>query len=214
MCEKGLVVNLKDNDLKIKIIIIICCIIVVITIGAYIYKNSNEENNEEFLLTEESNMQTEDIVDENNSTIMIHVTGEVENQGVVILPEGARIVDAIEAAGGETVNADLNKLNLAYVLSDGEKLYVPNKNEENENTEYITTSGGENSMDSNNGLINLNTASIQELTTLPGIGEALATRIIEYREQNGKFNDVEDIKNVSGIGDSKYESIKDLICTK
>ncbi len=116
---------------------------------------------------------------------------------------GARVVDAIEAAGGETNNADLNKLNLAYVLSDGEKIYVPNKSEENENIEYITSSAGENvtkggsNMNTQNGLINLNTATIQELTTLPGIGDSLATRIIEYREQNGKFNSIEDIKNVS-----------------
>lgn len=213
---------MKDSDLKIKVIIIVCSIIVVVTIGAYIYKNTNEEDDENFLLTEENTIETdsEEPKEENSNTIMIHVTGEVTNQGVVILPEGARIVDAIEAAGGETSSADLNKLNLAYVLSDGEKIYVPNRNEENQNIEYITSSGGENvirggdNMDSNNGIINLNTATVQELKTLPGIGEALAARIIEYREQNGKFNSVEDIKNVSGIGDSKYDSIKDMICVK
>ena len=88
-------------------------------------------------------------------------------------------------------------------MTDGEKIYVPNKNEQNENIAYITSSGGENvtkggnNMDTQKNIINLNTATIQELTTLPGIGDSLATRIIEYREQNGKFNSIEDIKNVS-----------------
>lgn len=212
---------MKDINLKTKIIIIACCVVVIATIGIYIYKQTQEDKYEYYYDTEE-NVTSENYIEETNdniqlNTIMVHVTGEVKSQGVVILTEGQRVVDAIQAAGGETNNADLNKLNLAYVLSDGEKIYVPNKNEENENIEYITTSGGENvtkggnGMDTQNTMVNVNTATVEQLTTLPGIGESLATRIIAYREENGKFNTIEDIKNVSGIGDSKYENIKNLI---
>lgn len=97
-------------------------------------------------------------------------------------------------------------MNLAYILSDGEKIYIPSVNDE-EGVEYIQSSSG-------NAKININTATQEELETLSGIGESIAQSIIEYREQNGKFTSPEDIKNVSGIGDAKYEKLKDEICVK
>ena len=135
------------------------------------------------------------------------ITGAINNPGVVVLEEGARIVDALEAAGGETEEADVNRLNLAYVLEDGEKLYIPSKNEEEQ--EYITQ--GKDNMSEGQSKININSAQIEELITLPGVGEATANKIIEYRKENGKFQKIEDLKNVPGIGDSKYENIKMLI---
>ena len=184
-----------------------------ITVIAYVIKNQvfDDEINE-YLIDNEIE-KTEKVY--NKDTIVVHVTGEVRYSGVVTLEEVARVVDAIASAGGETEEADLEKLNLAYILSDGEKIYVPNKNEEQK--ELITSEAGENisggsEKDSKNKLININIASVEALATLPGIGQSLAERIVSYREEQGKFAEIEEIKNVSGIGDSKFENIKLLIC--
>lgn len=150
--------------------------------------------------------------------IIVHITGEVKNTGILVLKEEARIADAIESAGGATEEADLNKINLAYTLKDGQKIYIPNKEDE-ENIAYITE-GSRNNVSVENGdesemkekiKININTASQAELEELPGIGEAIASRIIEYREENGTFNKIEDLLNVKGIGDAKLAEIKEYV---
>jgi competence protein ComEA len=149
--------------------------------------------------------------------------GEVENEGIVEINEGSRVSDAINAAGGLKETADISNINLAFVLEDGMKIIIPSKEDKtvniNSNTENIITGGGENiisgsSSKKENSLININTATQEELETLPGIGSAIALRIITYREENGKFSSIEDIKKVSGIGDSKFSNIKDLICVQ
>lgn len=201
---------MQKNDLKTKLIIIATIIVVIITIGLYIYKQSKEDTFEEY---ENINFEDENSIYENSieefENITIHITGEVKYPGVVVLQNGARIVDAIEAAGGETEEADLNKLNLAYILNDGEKIYVPNKNDMN-SEEILENQQGDDKQSS----ININTATVEELTELPGIGEATANKIIEYRKQNGKFETIEELKNVAGIGNSKFENIKDKIKVK
>lgn len=151
--------------------------------------------------------------------VIVHITGAVKTPGIVKLPEGARIEDAIDKAGGLTEDADISDVNLAYVLEDGIKIKIPTISEE-KNEEIIINSSGEGivekeiSNNSENKIININKANETDLQTLPGIGASLAGRIVEYRNSNGKFNEIEDIKNVSGIGDSKYENIKNLICVK
>ena len=203
---------MKDLSLKMKIAVISVGIIVIGTIGLYMYNTS--ANSEEYAYYEEDiNIVDGEDTEENvvPAKIMVHVTGQVKDQGVVLLDEGSRIVDAIEAAGGETDDADLAKLNLAYVLNDGEKIYVPSKSEQNQEIEYVTTASGGDSMSSNSSIININTAGQTELMELPGIGESIANKIIAYREENGKFKTIEDIKNVPGIGDSKFANIKDMI---
>ena len=203
---------MKELSLKMKIAVIAVGIIVIGTIGLYMYNTS--ANSEEYAYYEEEiNIVDGEDTEENvvPAKIMVHVTGQVKDQGVVLLDEGSRIVDAIEAAGGETDDADLAKLNLAYVLNDGEKIYVPSKSEQNQEIEYVTTASGGDSMSSNSSIININTAGQNELMELPGIGESIANKIIAYREENGKFKTIEDIKNVPGIGDSKFANIKDMI---
>lgn len=172
---------------------------------------------------------------ENNEKIYVYITGEVNNPGVVLLNSGSRIVDAIEAAGGVTNKANISKVNLVYVLQDGMKVNIPNNTDlkNNENFEYITMSSGDEKNDVNTGnssttitsensssnnesafkisIVNINTATQTELETLPGIGPSLALRIVNYRKENGKFSSIEDIKNVSGIGEAKYEDIKNYI---
>ena len=126
-------------------------------------------------------------------------------------------------AGGNTEEADLSKVNLAYTLSDGQKVYIPKVGEEiseqNEFLEYISSGFGNNDViEEKNGIaiggekVNINTAKQTELETLPGIGPSTAQKIIDYRTKNGLFETIEDIQNVKGIGDGKFEEIKDNMC--
>lgn len=201
-----------------KIFLTILGIIVVIVL--LIYYTTREDNTE---YSEIDNIYIENEIEEENidgeEEIVIHIIGAVNKEGIVKLKSGDRISDAIEKAGGATENADLSKINLAYIVEDGQKINIPNKDEENTNTEYITTDSGnaivENEQSSEEiGKVNINTATQTELETLPGIGPSTALKIIQYREENGKFDSIEDIKNVSGIGDVKYENIKDYINVK
>ncbi len=215
---------MKDLSVKTKIIIAIIGIVIVTTIGLYYIKFTNENNNEIDIYQNEEeiteNIAQEDIAIEENITV--HIIGEVKYPGVVVLKEGSRVVDAIEAAGGETDDADLNSLNLAYMLNDGEKIYVPNKQEtKDENKNYIEEGGGTNisqagtdQNNSKNEKININTAGEDELMKITGIGESTAKKIIEYRNQNGRFKTIEDIKKIPGIGDSKYNNMKEEIRVK
>ena len=195
---------MESLNLKTKIIIGIAIVIAIVVIGLYFYKESKNDYtyDDTLAVTTENEEETKD---EEKEEITIHIIGEVKYPGIVILKSGQRIVDAIEAPGGETEEADLNKLNLAQILNDGDKIYVPNKTDEIE--DYKDTTG-------ESSTVNLNTATLEELTSLPGIGESTAQKIIDYRRQNGKFKAIEDLKNVSGIGESKFDNIKDKITVR
>ena len=196
-------------------------------------KISNEETDLE-LEEQESNQEGTGTTEEAEpNKIYVYITGEINNPGVLILNEGSRIVDAINAAGGTTVRADISKVNLVYILEDGMKVNIPNKNDlkNNDNFEYITMNSGEGGredyskeskdeggMESTSSgknkkysLVNINTATQTELETLPGIGPSLALKIINHRKENGKFSSIEQIKDVSGIGENKYENLKSYI---
>lgn len=196
---------------KVIILGIIIVIIIIYCIYNYIQGNKYEEViQEDVYISEEENK-----IQEEKNIIILHITGAVKKPGIVQIEEGARLIDAIEAAGGTTENADTSKINLAYILSDGQKIYIPSfLDEKIEN--YVEDNIGENiiieNTNSNINLVNINTATQTELETLTGIGPSLALKIINYRKENGKFKTIEDIKNVSGIGDSKFEAIKNEIC--
>ena len=136
-------------------------------------------------------------------------------EGIVELEEGARIADAIQLAGGATADANMQKINLAYKLQDGQKIYIPNLNEDEtaitENGGVVETATAGSSWANNTGKININIATQTELELITGIGPSTATKIIEYREENGNFQTIEDVKNVPGIGEAKYESMKEEI---
>lgn len=205
-------------------------IIILILVGIYVYNirfNSSEDNvnteNVNNINLAENFLDTNENKNEKDNLIIVHITGAVKKSGIVKLNEGARIYDAIEMAEGSLENADLSKINLAYALEDGQKIYIPfigEAIEDSEEQEYITSNSGNNSsiiQDNNKGEIgkvNINTANQTELETLPGIGTATAEKIIDYRNKNGKFSTIEDIKNVKGIGQAKYENIKENICVK
>lgn len=203
---------------KQKIIKIAIAVVIGILAMVYYFSTKQEMTSYENLLSNDVIVEnkTEEKVEE-TSNIKVYVTGEVNAPGVIELEEGARIEDAIEGAGGIKAEANLKNINLAYEVSDGEKIYIPNLSEATEEDVEQTSSGessGGSSSSNSNGKVNINKATATELTSVPGIGESTAQKIITYREENGKFKAIEDIKNVSGIGDSKYESMKDSICVK
>lgn len=233
---------LKNLNKKQKIIFVILVFIIMLIIFIWLYTRFYDDNGEIITSNNDSEEnETEQIensklglVSNAKSRIIIDVTGEVNNPGVVTLNEGARIIDAINAAGGKTEEADLSRINLAYILEDGVQLYVPKigednninktsqikENEQEATIQYIKTDAGEGIITTEfakeeeqtvNTKININTANKIKLETLPGIGDSTAQKIIEYREKNGRFKTIEDIKNVSGIGDSKYNTLKDKI---
>ena len=199
---------MANMNTKQKIIFIGMLIIMVIIIVYYIL--SGEET--EYVAIERNEIVEETNVKEQNE-IVVHITGSVAQEGIVKLEEGARIVDAIEEAGGATSDANLKNVNLAYKLKDGQKLYIPSNIDDAENITIISTKGeGIVSITlEKSDKININEATQAELETLSGIGPSMAKKIIEYREKNGSFSSIEDIKNVPGIGDSKFEAIKDNI---
>ena len=147
--------------------------------------------------------------------LYVHVCGAVMSEGVYALPEGARIGDALALAGGAKEEADTAAINLAQYLQDGMKIYVPSAEETRgiPKAELAAAySGGTGTFtDAGAVRININTASLQELMRLNGIGERYAQAIIEYREARGAFQRIEDIKQVHGIGDKTFERIKDFI---
>jgi len=145
--------------------------------------------------------------------LRVHIAGAVVRPGVYDLDDGSRVGDAVEAAGGFVVEADKNALNLAAFLEDGERLDIPYVAGfvPEEEAGFVVVSEGTPSPLAGEDLININTASIEELDKLPGIGQTTAVRIIDYRTANGPFGTIEDIINVSGIGTATYEDIKDLI---
>lgn len=224
--------------------VILISIVIVIIIGIYYFftrdKEYIEEGNFNILQNTENNgIKDDSTVDtENKGKIVVYVAGAVNNEGIYELNENSRIADSIEKAGGLTDDADISNINLAYVLEDGLKVYIPRKGENNneikdDTTSYVSKESGDtessqtvssstkstgntgstNGTNSNNqnSKININTATQTELETLPGIGPSTAMKIINYRKENGKFTSIEDIKKVSGIGDAKYAQIKDLI---
>lgn len=200
---------------KTIIVKIVIAVIVAIFAVLYYFLNNQKSSSYENILTSEviiNNVSSEEKSEETGK-IKVYVTGEVNSPGVIELEEGARIEDAIQKAGGIKPEANLKEINLASEIEDGEKIYVPNLVEQVEET-TLSSESKANTSSKSEGKVNINKASVSELTSIPGVGASTAQKIITYREENGKFKTIEDIKNVSGIGDSKYNSMKDFISVK
>lgn len=183
--------------------------------------NTDNDKSEENKEQKDDNSK-EQIV--NGGGIFVHIDGYINNPGVYEIKENDRIKTLIDKAGGFKEGYSIKNINLAAKLSDGDKIYIPSVSEEkvseNNNNININSSGkGQNvktdrnnvSVMKNNSKININTANISELKQITGIGESTSNKIIDYRENVGKFKKIEDIKEVKGIGDAKYESLKNKI---
>jgi competence protein ComEA len=170
--------------------------------------NYNASNDTSLNLNKETNQE---VTSQSTASlkIKVYICGQINNAGVYELNANSRVIDLITLAGGAKEDANLESLNLAEILVDGQKVYIPSNKEVS--SQSFNYNNDTNNNFFKNKLININFASKSELENLPGIGPELAQRIIDYRTNIGSFKKKEDIKNVTGIGDKKYESIKDLI---
>lgn len=227
--EKGEIhIRINDFNKKNKIILIVIVAIVAIISYYFIFDRKEEWlNNQEQNLEIKEEIKTNDQIENNsneqqlekNENIIVHVSGAVNKEGIVELKNNSRIIDAIDKAGGLKDEADITNINLAYIIEDGMKIHIPSKEEKEstiivESNIYSGTVEQSNEIKNNNNKklkININTATKTDLETLPGIGESTALKIIEYRKEKGKFKLIEDIKQVNGIGENKFNKIKELI---
>lgn len=174
----------------------IICIIIILMASLSIFIQSRQKN-------ERGNSNNNN----NSNNIGVYVTGEIVNPGVYYLNEGSRLYQLIDIAGGLSDTADINKLNLAQSLKDSDKIDIPKKG--NKSEEEISNNN-ERDLDLDNNKVNINVATKEELMGLSGIGASTADKIIKYREKN-TFTYIEDIMDVPGIGESKFNNIKDSI---
>ncbi len=212
---------MKKRKARIMVIIFLVIIIITMYYVADLIQNKKTVTYSDLMVNEQENIQPVHTIEEENvmnqNNIKVYITGAVQKAGVIELTYGARIVDAIEKAGGTTDKADLSKVNLAYCLEDGQKLYIPCEGERVE--EYITLENEEGIIEvtdssDTNSKININKATEEQLQAIPGVGPAMAQKIVQYRKEKGDFKSIEDIKNVSGIGDKKFEGLKQYIIIK
>jgi len=178
---------------------------------SYINKGSEEliKNDDTELYDEIKSVDTS-VEEKNRNQIVVEIKGAIRNPNVYWLNEDSIVEDLINKAGGLNENADVNGVNRAEQLKNHQLVIIPDKNNsENFNQNANVLRNNKDNLSSN--LININTADEKELDSLPGVGPAKAQDIISYREENGGFKSIEDIKNVKGIGESSFEKMKDKI---
>lgn len=216
------------NDYKMKIKMIFCFLLIFGIFGLiYFYYIKKDKENivmENNKVIEEKVSLKEDEIDK----IFVDIKGMVNNEGVYSVDSGKRVIDVIELAGGLKDGANTRFINLAKIVSDGEVIVIYSNDEIDKAKEpkivYVDTPCVceeikndacliDNINKDNNGKININTSSAEELKTLDGIGEAKANSIIDYRNKNGNFKSIEDLLNVSGISEKIFNNIKDKITT-
>lgn len=193
-----------------KSLLVLFCIALFASVSTFYYLYTQEDITP--IITD--NMQTQTQYKQEDTTITVYVSGEVNSPGLVELPSDSRIADAIKACGDFTPLADKAKINLAQKLTDGMQIQVSSKTPViNSNEQVNDTNSNSPNNNSSSNLININTATKEDLDTLPGIGPATAQKIIDYRQEHGNFSSIEDIKNVKGIGEAKFNKMQDKICT-
>ncbi|MEG1163095.1 MAG: helix-hairpin-helix domain-containing protein [Anaerovoracaceae bacterium] len=196
---------LKENQKIVKIATVVFVIIVAVLFfvfggnddDALTIENGDTIGAEEQAAEDASSEKIEYYVD---------ISGNVKAPGVYLVDDKTRLFQVVKMAGGFTRNADLDAINQAEIISDGQKIVIPSKIKSNgENSE------GVNSSISSDGKININNGDMDQLQEIPGVGPSTAQKIIDYRTENGRFTSKEDLKNISGIGDKTYEKLEDKI---
>ncbi|MBL7574853.1 competence protein ComEA [Peptoniphilus asaccharolyticus DSM 20463] len=189
--------DFKKNKILIGVFVVIAMFL------AKIYVDMTEVKSEPKLSLESSNQISESdsklLLEDEPEEIYVHVAGRVKSPGLVKLPSGSRVIDAVNACGGMFEDADMNNINLAKKLADEDRVYIPYVGE------VAKSSGGEELSK-----ININSATKEDLMKLPNVGEKTAQSIIKYREKT-QFKKIEDIMNVPGIGEKTFESLEDSI---
>jgi len=190
------------EKIKVKYILYLGAFILLLIIGNFFNKKDE-------VIIISNNEITSNSGDKNIDYIYVHIVGEINEPGIKSIPKGSRLFELINMAGGSTENADLSKVNLASVLKDEQKVYIPAIVLQSEhNGSSIDNINYSSNFES---LINLNSCSKEELKKLDGIGDSMAQRILDYREKNGYFSSIEEIKKISGIGDAKFDKIRENI---
>ncbi|MCQ2547479.1 MAG: helix-hairpin-helix domain-containing protein [Clostridia bacterium] len=213
---KELVEKVKTDKKKY----IIIAAITILVIAAFLLTTNIDKGGDEILVeSDESIENTEEnlvsdngeITEESPALIYVDISGEVKEEGVYEMENGDRIFQLIEKAGGLTKKANLDDINQAEILVDGQKIVIPSL-ENKESKEESSSGGSESSQSNSNGLVNINKADSTELQSIPGIGPSKAQKIVDYRNQNGNFGKIEDLTKVSGIGDKTLENMRPYIC--
>ncbi|MBK5246116.1 MAG: helix-hairpin-helix domain-containing protein [Peptostreptococcaceae bacterium] len=199
------------KEYSVKILIIFCLVLfgLFICLGNDTSKEIVVEKNGVTAVTAEAVILTGAGIEDVNY-IYVDISGAVNSPGVLKLEENMRVYQAIEMIGGLKADADVSGINMAAKLEDENKIYIPKVGEKLE-TAAINNLQSKTGID-HNGKININTANSQQLQELSGVGPSTADKIIQYREEHGSYQIIEDIKNVSGIGDKTFAKFKDNIC--
>jgi len=206
-----------EHDKKLLIKVIAGVVLLAVAFAFYLIKEKAAEQADEIAVvldeTAAAIETTTNTAVEEEIMIIVDVAGAVMQPSVVELPEGSRVFEAIEKAGGLNRDADLSTTNQAEILTDGQKLYIPTRYELEESRAGSPSSvlAANSSGNAQSKRININTADSQTLQQLKGVGPSTAEKIINYRTENGKFKTIEDLKNVSGIGEKTFEKLKDKI---
>ncbi|RVU70653.1 MULTISPECIES: helix-hairpin-helix domain-containing protein [Lactobacillus] len=207
---------------------LVLIVVVLLLIGAvFLHQNQKEEvNNDNFMQTaiqsssvsdqRTSSSSTDNVANSSQSkTVTCDISGAVKHEGVYTLKNGARLDELIAAAGGLRSNAQVKAINRAIILKDQDKIHIPFKGEKVDNITTVNSASDSSAANSSSGTtgekVNLNTASAADLQKLNGIGEKKAEQIVAYREQNGQFKKIEDLMQVSGIGEKTFAGLKDQL---
>lgn len=201
---------------------IICSVIFIVIAGLLYWSKGNSSSVKENLLMGDETAATEHVASTvcpsfepaKHKTIYCYICGAVKNPGVYECLEGARLVELIDKAGGFTKQAAGTSMNLARKVEDSEQVYIPTKSEagkQKDTNQPGSLSEEEDAQTVTEDKVNINTADVDKLTSLPGIGQAKAKSICSYREEHGAFRSIEELKNVEGIKDGVYSKVEDLI---
>ena len=214
---KYIQLNASKREIRLGLLCIMVCMVFFGCGSSSVSYFEEESSSNKVIDSEEKNLEDETQMQEKvevTDTIFVFVCGCVQSPGVYELQMNARIFDAIDAAGGMTEQACTEYWNLAQCLEDGQKIYVPSRDEiHQESVAKLSSIDVENvsGVEETDGKVNINTASKEQLMQLPGVGESRAEGIITYRTEHGNFSSIEEIKNVSGIGDAIFSRMKDKI---